>query len=346
MLSSSPSSSIASMHPADVVVGVLREPGVHLHLPRVVRLEPLRHVVPRRERLVPRRQLRISRHHAELLLPGEHLLTHAIPALVEPTLVLLGPAVRDVVRRVAAPGREVDEERLGRVLRPYPVQPLDRLVGHRVGQVVRVVVVVEARRGPDDLLVLGQARVPLAGATAQEPVEVVEAPAVRPPVQRPRRSLLAVRGQVPLAERGGAVAVVPQDPRQRRTVTRQDGGVAGEAVGELAHRTEPDRVTVATREQSRPGQASTGLSRGTGCTRSPPSAMRVKLGVSIGPPNVLGLPKPASSISTTRTFGAPGRRVHVVDLRPVRLHSPAVCGPPSRRTPGAGWGACCDLDHS
>src|SRR6476661_9913395 len=26
----------------------------------------------------------------------------------------------------------------------------------------------------------------------------------------------------------------------------------------------------------------------------------------MGPPNVLGLPKPASSISTSRTFGAPG----------------------------------------
>src|SRR3954452_3254925 len=33
--------------------------------------------------------------------------------------------------------------------------------------------------------------------------------------------------------------------------------------------------------------------------------MRSRFGVSIGPPNVLGLPKPASSISTTNTFGAP-----------------------------------------
>ena len=52
--------------PADVVVGVLREPGVDLHLPRVVRLERLRHVVPGRERLVSRRQLRIGGHDPEL----------------------------------------------------------------------------------------------------------------------------------------------------------------------------------------------------------------------------------------------------------------------------------------
>ena len=38
---------------------------------------------------------------------------------------------------------------------------------------------------------------------------------------------------------------------------------------------------------------------------SPPSAIRVRLGVSIGPPNVLGAPNPASSMSTSSTFGAP-----------------------------------------
>jgi hypothetical protein len=34
-------------------------------------------------------------------------------------------------------------------------------------------------------------------------------------------------------------------------------------------------------------------------------AMRVQFGVLIGPPNVAGFPKPASSINTSRTFGAP-----------------------------------------
>src|SRR6266511_2940279 len=39
--------------------------------------------------------------------------------------------------------------------------------------------------------------------------------------------------------------------------------------------------------------------------RNPASAMRVKMGVYTGLPKVPGLPKPASSISTSSTLGAP-----------------------------------------
>ena len=42
-------------HPADVVVGVLEEPRVHLHLALEHRLELVGHVVPRRDLGVPRR---------------------------------------------------------------------------------------------------------------------------------------------------------------------------------------------------------------------------------------------------------------------------------------------------
>ena len=94
-------------------------------------------------------------------------------------------------------------------------------------------------------------RIPLTRAAAEDPVEVVEAPAVRPPVERPGRTLLTVRCQMPLPERGRAVAVVPQDPRQRRAVPRQDRGVAREPAGELADRSEPDRVVVPPGQQRR-----------------------------------------------------------------------------------------------
>ena len=39
--------------------------------------------------------------------------------------------------------------------------------------------------------------------------------------------------------------------------------------------------------------------------RSPPAASRSAVGVAHGPPNALDAPKPTSSSSTTRTFGAP-----------------------------------------
>jgi hypothetical protein len=147
--------------PADVVVGVLREPGVDLHLTGVVGLEFARDLIPGGERLVSRRQLRVRRDHAQFLLPGEGLLAKTVPSLVELALVLIRPFAGHMVRGVAAPSGEIDEERLAGVLRPDPVQPPDGLVGHGIGQVVRVLGVVEAFRGADDLLVLGQARIPL-----------------------------------------------------------------------------------------------------------------------------------------------------------------------------------------
>ena len=43
-------------------------------------------------------------------------------------------------------------------------------------------------------------------------------PPVRPPSERSRRTLLAVGGQMPFAERRGAVSVLRQDPRQGRAI--------------------------------------------------------------------------------------------------------------------------------
>ena len=169
-------------------------------------------------------------------------------------LYFVGPFLRHVVRRVATPGGEVGEERLLGVLGPDRVQPLDRLVRHVVGQVVGVVrlVVVTGLGRADDLLVLGQARVPLAGTSAEEAVEVVEPPADGPAVERPGRALLAVRRQVPLAEGSRAVSVVPQNPREGNAVIRDERGVAREACRELADGAEADRVAVAAGEQRRP----------------------------------------------------------------------------------------------
>ncbi len=184
-----------------------------------------------------------------VFLAGEGLVAQPIPTLVELSLVLVGPIVRHVMRRVTAAGREVDEEGLVRVLASHPVQPLDGPVRHRIREVVRVVGVVVLLGRTDDLLVLRQAGIPLTRAPAEEAVEVVEAPAVRPPVERTRRPLLAVRRQVPLAEGRGAVAVVAQDPRQRRTVPRQRGAVTGESTCELPNRSKADEMTVPTGQQ-------------------------------------------------------------------------------------------------
>ena len=156
------------------------------------------------------------------------------------------------MRGVAAARREVRKERLLRILRADRVQPLDRLLRHRIGQVIRVLLVIELRRSADDLLVLRQARIPLRRPPAEEPVKVLKPPTDRPTVKRSRRALLAVRRQVPLSERSGAVPVVSQNPRERNAVIRNERRIAGEPGRELADRTKPNRVAVAARQQRRP----------------------------------------------------------------------------------------------
>ena len=122
--------------PADVVVGVLQEPGVDLHLPGQHRLELLGHVVPRRDLVVAHGQLGIVGDHPQLLLPGEGALALDVPAVVELPCVLVGPFLRHVMRGVRGARREVHEERLVRHQRLLLPHPADRVVGQVLGEVV------------------------------------------------------------------------------------------------------------------------------------------------------------------------------------------------------------------
>ena len=167
-------------------------------------------------------------------------------------LYLSAHSLRDVVRRVAAAGRVVHHPRLGRVLRPHRVQPLDRLVGDVVGEVVRLAVLAlgHAQRP----VVLGDDRVVLAGRAAQEAPPVVEAPRLRPVVERAGRALHVVRREVPLAEAAGDVAVLLEDARERRHNCGLRGGVAGERAGVLGDRAEADPMLVAPGQQRGAGR--------------------------------------------------------------------------------------------
>ena len=156
------------------------------------------------------------------------------------------------MRGVGAAGGEVGEPRFGVVVRGHPVQPFDRLVRHRVGQVEGPVG--GSAVDPVDAVVLVDHRVVLTGLAAEESPEVVESPPARPPVERPGRPLDVVRGHVPLAERGGRVAVHLQHLRERRAVLRHHRRVPGERAGQLADRTETDPMVVAAGQQRRPGR--------------------------------------------------------------------------------------------
>ena len=235
-------------HPSGVEVGVLQEPGVHLHLVRQDRLALVGDVVPGGDALGPGGQVGVRRDHPELLLPGERRLARRVPAVVEPAAVLRDPLLRHVVRGVRRTGCEVDEERLVRgeaLLLADVLDGLVREVRHQV--VVRVVRRVDGGHSVDER------RGPLVRLAADETVEALEAREGRPVVERTGGAGLPDRHLVTFAELGRVVAVLPQDLRQRDGGVRPGGAVARRGRGGLGDVPHADLVVVAAAEQGRPG---------------------------------------------------------------------------------------------
>ena len=81
--------------------------------------------------------------------------------------------------------------------------------------------------------------------TADEPVEILEAHAEWPLVERPDRAGLEGRCIMVLAEPRGGVTIIQQDAADGRLVFRDDTVVAGEARGLLGDHAEAGRVMIA-----------------------------------------------------------------------------------------------------
>ena len=224
---------------------------------------------------------RVRRDDAEFLLPGEHLLAVGVPAVVEHARVPVGPLLRHVVRGVRGAEAEVQVERLVRVDLLGVGDELDRLVDQVLAQVVALL---RRPRRLDLVVVVHQVRIPLAGVTAEEAVEALEAAPQRPPVVRARGRLLVARRQVPLPDHERAVAVLEQHLGQEAVLERHDPVVPGITGRELG--------------DARPSRCCDGCGR-SGCTtgcgehnavvcmllyRRPSAASASKFGVSIGLP--------------------------------------------------------------
>ena len=233
-----------------MVVGVLEEPGVHLHLPGKHGLELGGHVVPRRDLVVAHGELGVVGHDAASLLLGEDPLAKRVPAVVELAAVPVGPLERHVVGRVRRTRRVVHEERTVRRQRGQLAHPTDRAGGHVLGEVVALV-------GGGRLLDRGRAAVEgrrvLVGLAAEESIEVLEAAAAgRPGLERPDRAGLPDRDLVAFAELRRRVAVEPQHLRERSRRLRPDRCVARCGRGDLGDRAHADRVVVAPGQQRLP----------------------------------------------------------------------------------------------
>ena len=232
----------------DFVVAVGGVGGEDLHLPNEELLLLGGQLVPWFEDVIrPGLELGVGRDHAELLLVFEDLLTELVVALVEEMhgADLVDPLLGRMVRRVGGARRILDEERLRGHRLIHAIQVIDRVVGHAGDQVpLRF-----ALEGIDLGGVAVEVRLPLVGIAADEAVEVLEAQAGRPFVERSRLAGGEGRGVVVLAEPRRGVAVVEQDPSDGGLVVRDDAVVTGEPRGLLGNHTKAHRVVVPSGDQ-------------------------------------------------------------------------------------------------
>ena len=233
--------------PADFVVGVLGEAGEGFHLAREQPFLIGGQRIPGRNLGRTGRQLRTGRHHPQLDLTGQRLFAQRVPAPIELAAILLRVLLRGVMRRMRRSGGEIHVERLVRRHRLLEARPVDRLIGH-VGRevIVRVVRDLDARHA-----VVDRGR-PLVRLAADEAVELVEPRARRPAVVGPRDGHLPGRRLVILAKGRRAVAVHPQDLRQRGDAGRPHARVPRECRRQLHDRTSVVDMVVAARQQCRP----------------------------------------------------------------------------------------------
>ncbi len=127
-------------------------------------------------------------------------------------------------------------ERPGRVDLPDVGNELHRLVDQVLAEVVTLLG--RARR-LHLVVVIHQIRIPLAGVTAQEAVETLEAAPQRPPVERARARLLVARRQMVLPDHERAVAVLHEHLGQETVLERDDAvvpGIAARQLGDGGHR--------------------------------------------------------------------------------------------------------------
>ena len=124
----------------------------------------------------------------------------------------------------------------------------DRLVDQVLAEVVTLLG--RARR-LHLVVVVHQVRIPLAGVTAQEAVEALEAAPQRPPVERARARLLVARRQVVLPDHERAVTVLQEHLGQEAVLERDHAvvpGITARQLGDGGHRV---AVMVAARQDAR-----------------------------------------------------------------------------------------------
>ena len=235
---------------ADLMVGVCEVRPVDIGLLDEELLLLPTEGIPFRQVLRPRRQLGVLGHDAELFLVGEDGLAEHVPTLVEEVHVadLLDPFRGRMMRRVRAARHVIDEERFARRDLFEFLHILDSLIGHGRGQIPAWI----ALEGVDCCRIAEEVRLPLAGVTPYESIEVLEAHSGRPLIERPCLGRLVERSVVVLAEPRGRVPVLLQDGADGAVLLPDVRVVTRESRRNFANDPKAGHVVVAPRDQCRP----------------------------------------------------------------------------------------------
>ena len=192
--------------------------------------------VPFRQGIRPRGKLGVRRDDPEPLLVGEDLLAQFLPTHVELAFELVDPFLLRLMRRMRAARYVIDEERL---VRRGGVQAI-----HVVDGVVRYVgdEVVAGLADPWKYLggVAKQVGRPLVCLAAHEPVEVLEAHAHRPLVERSGRAIQIGGSVVVLAKPRRGISVIAENCSDRRAFGANDGIIAQIAGGHFTDNAKSD----------------------------------------------------------------------------------------------------------
>jgi len=126
---------------------------------------------------------------------------------------------------------------------------------------------------------------------------------------------------MPLAKRRGAVPVIPQNPRKRNAIVRNERRIAGEPGRELPDRTKPNRMTVATGQQRRPRRRAQRRHMEPVIPHTLLGDPRVIRGVD-RPAKRPGIPEPRIIDQHQQHIRRAIGRLDVPELLPIRLRAP------------------------
>src|SRR5215471_11128820 len=177
------------------------------------------------------RELSLSRNDPKLLLSRESPLPQLVPTVVKFALVLVGPFLRHVMRRVSRAWAKIHEEGfIGGDLLGIGDEA-DGLVHQVFGQVVTLFgALLRFHR----MIVRNQFGIILVRLAAEKTVEALEASTERPAIIWTCSRELISRREVPLADGIRVVAVLQQDLREETVFKRNVAvatGIAGGAFG-------------------------------------------------------------------------------------------------------------------